>query len=99
MTTERAVLSARLEPEYIQALDEAAKSRKISRSQLLRELAMNASDFYGFIMTERERQKSERIKLDGNLTQFVLNHNPEMPADMLRLLSDVLKHAAELREA
>ena len=60
---------------------------------------MHATEFYDFVMVEKERQQNERIKLDGNLTQFVLDHNPEMPADILRLLSDVLEHAAELREA
>ncbi len=97
MAKERMVLSARLEPEYIRALDEVVKARKVSRSQLLRELAMNASDFYDFIMAEKERQQNERIRLNGNLTQFVLDHNPEVPADMLQLLSEVMKHAAEIR--
>ncbi|MBA7481031.1 hypothetical protein ES707_16499 [subsurface metagenome] len=99
MTTGRAVLSARLEPRYIQTLDEVAKARKITRSELLRELATNAAAFYDFILAEKERHQAEKIELNGNLTQFVLNHNPEVPADMLHLLSEVLEHAAEIKES
>jgi hypothetical protein len=99
MAKERVVLSTRLESEYIRKLDEVAKARNISRSSLLREFAMHATEFYDFVVVEKERQQNERIRLNGNLTQFVLDHNPEVPADMLHLLSEVLEHAAELREA
>lgn len=99
MAKERVVLSARVESQYIRALDEVAKSRGISRAGLLREFAIHASDFYDFVVVEKERQQSEKIRLDGNLTRHILDKYPEMPAEILQLVSDALKHAAEAKEA
>ena len=99
MGKEKVVLSTRVEPEYIRKFDEVAKTRKISRSSLLRDFAIHASDFYDFVVVKKERQQSKKIRLNENLTQHILDEYPEMPAEILRLVSDALKHAAEVKEA
>lgn len=96
MAKERIVLSTRLEPEYIRRLDDVAYLRRITRSSLLREFAIHATDFYDFML---ERQKNGNIQLDENLTQYVLNKYPRIQLELLRLVSDVLEHAAEAKEA
>jgi len=96
----KVVLSAKIEPEYIQALDEVAKSQHITRSQLLREFARNATALYGILKAERERQQTEKITLDKNLSQWVLEHTPEpMSPDLMHFLGEVIHHAAAMKEA
>lgn len=100
MAKRKVVLSGRLEPEYIEALDQVAKAQGISRSKLLREFAENAAALYTFLKTERERQQSEKIMLNGNLTQWILEHSPpEIPPEFLHFLGEVMHHAAQLKEA
>jgi len=49
---------------------------------------------------ERERQQSEKIMLNGNLTQWILEHSPpKIPPEFLHFLGDVLHHAAQVKEA
>lgn len=100
MARKKAVLSGRLEPEYIEALDEVAKAGGISRSKLLREFAKNAAALYSFLKAERERQQSEKIMLNGNLTQWILEHSPpEIAPEFLHFLGEVMHHVAQLKEA
>lgn len=98
MAKRLAVLSARLEPEYIDALTKVAKARGLSRSQLLREFAANAESLYEFLQAERRRQQSDKLVLNGNFSQWVLGRMPPgVDSEMLDFLGDIIKHAAEMR--
>lgn len=98
--TKKVMFSIRMEPTCIAALDEVAKAQRISRSKLLREFAENATSLYHFLRTEKERQEIEKIRLDGNLSQWVIEHSPSgVDSKMMHFLSNVMRHAAELREA
>ena len=100
MAKKKLVLSAKIEPEYIKALDEVARSQHITRSQLLREFARNATALYGILKAERERQQTEKITLDKNLSQWVLENTPEpMSSDLIHFLGEVMHHAAAMKEA
>jgi len=100
MAKKRVVLSARLEPEFIQALDEVARSQHINRSQLMREFARNATTLYGILKAERERQQTEKIALDKELSQWVLENTPEpMSPELMHFLGEVMHHAAAMKEA
>ncbi len=89
------VLSAKLEPEYIDALTKVAKARGLTKSQLLREFAANAESLYEFLQAERRRQQSDKLELNGNLSRWVLDNVPYgVTAEMLDFLGDVMKHAA-----
>lgn len=100
MSARKQVLSSRLEGKYIAALDEVAKAQRISRSQLLREFAENAAALYQFLKEERERQKTETIVFDGNLSRWVLEHSPrDVTPEMMHLLGEVLHHAAGMKES
>ena len=100
MAKKKLVLSARLEAEYIQALDEVAKSQHINRSQLLREFAKNAATLYDLLKAARERQQTEKITLDQNLSQWVLENTPEpMSSELMHFLGEVMHHAAKMKEA
>lgn len=92
------VLSAKLEPEYVDALTKVAKARGLTRSQLLREFAANAESLYEFLQAERRRQQSDRLMLNGNLSQWVLDNVPSgVTAEMLDFLGGIMKHAAEMK--
>jgi len=98
MAKRLAVLSAKLEPQYVDALTKVAKARGLSRSQLLREFAANAESLYEFLEAERRRQQSDKLVLDGNLSQWVLQNVPYgVTAEMLEFLGNVMKHAAEMK--
>jgi hypothetical protein len=100
MATEKAVLSARIEPEYITSLDAVAKSQRISRSKLLREFALNAATLYEFLKAEKERQQTEKITLNGNLSQWVVEHTPpHVTSEFMHFLGEVIHHAAEMKKA
>jgi hypothetical protein len=97
-TKRLAVLSAKLESEYVDALTKVAKVRGITRSQLLREFAANAESLYEFLEAERRRQQSDKLVLDGNLSQWILENMPNgVTSEMLDFLGNVMKHAAEVR--
>lgn len=100
MATEREVLSARIEPEYISSLDAVAKSQGISRSKLLREFAIHAATLYEFLKAEKERQQTERIALNGNLSKWIVEHAPpNVTPEFMHFLGEVLHHAAQMKEA
>ena len=93
------ILSSRLDAKYITALDEVAKAHRISRSRLLREFAENAAALYTFLKTERERQKTERIVLDGNLSRWVVEHSPpQATPELMHFLGEIMHHAAAIKE-
>jgi hypothetical protein len=96
----KVMLSIRMEPECIATLDEAARELKVSRSKLLRDLSRNASSFYQFIVSEKAKQQTENVVLDGNLTRWVLqNCPPGTNSRLLYFLSTVMHLAGEVREA
>ena len=98
MSGRKVVLSWRLEPEYADALTKVAEARGMTRSQLLREFAANAESFYRFLESERVKQQSEAIALDGNLSRWVLDHIPkDMRPEWLEFLGDVMRHAAQMK--
>ena len=100
MAKRLAVLSAKLEPEYVEGLTKVARARGLTRSQLLREFAANAESLYEFLQAERRKQQSDRLVLDGNLSQWVLEHVPDgVTSEMLDFLASVMKHAAEMKRS
>ena len=95
----KVMLSIRIEPELIQSLDDVARLKKTTRSKLLRTLAQNAASFYDFIIAEQAKQKSGAVKLNEDLTQWILEQSPsEVNSKMMRFMSQVLNQAAEIRE-
>ena len=97
--TDKAVLSAKIEPEYIEALDEVAKSQGISRSRLLREFALNATALYEFLKAEKEKQQADKITLNENLSKWLMEHSPpDVTSDFMHFLGEVMHHAAEMKE-
>lgn len=100
MASEKDVLSARIEPEYIASLDAVAKSQGISRSKLLREFALNAATLYEFLKAEKERQQTDKITLNGNLSQWVMEHTPpQVTSEFMHFLGEVMHHAADMKES
>jgi hypothetical protein len=100
MASEKDVLSARIEPEYIASLDAVAKSQGISRSKLLREFALNAATLYEFLKAEKERQQTDKITLNGNLSQWVMEHTPpQVTSEFMHFLGEVMHHAAQMKES
>ena len=98
MAKQLVVLSAKLEPQYIDALTKVAKARGLTKSQLLREFAANAESLYEFLQAERRRQQSDKLALDGNLSQWILDNVPYgVTAEMLEFLGNVMKYAAEMK--
>jgi len=90
------LVSVRVTPEIIKSLDEVALRQGISRSGLIRDLLENCHSLYRFLLSERERQRTDKITLDGNLSQWVLEHTPPgMTSEQLRFIRDVLDHAAD----
>jgi len=86
----------RVPPEVVKSLDEVATQRGISRSTLVRELLANCHSFYHFIESERVRQQTDRIILDGNLSDWILNHMPEnMTPQWVHFVGEVMHHVAE----
>ena len=99
MASEKVVLAARIEPEYIASLDAVAKSQGISRSKLLREFALNAATLYEFLKAEKEKQQTEKITLNGNLSQWVMEHTPpQVTSEFMHFLGEVMHHAAQMKE-
>lgn len=90
MSSKLAVLSARLEPKYINALNKVAKAQGISKAQLLRAFASDAESLYIFL---QEKQR-EKIKLDGNLAQWILEHMPPgATTETLEVAATAINHA------
>jgi predicted transcriptional regulator len=89
-------ISIRVPPEIIRSLDEVAAKRGITRPDLIREMLANCHSFYRFIETEKARQQTDRITLDGNLSQWILNNMPEdMTPEWVHFLGEVMHHVAD----
>ena len=89
-------ISIRVPPEIIKSLDEVAVKRGITRPDLIREMLANCHSFYRFIETEKARQQTDRITLDGNLSQWILNNMPEeMTPEWVHFLGEVMHHVAD----
>ena len=89
-------ISIRLPPEIIGSLDEVASQRGMTRSALIKELLSNCHNFYRFIESEKLRQQSERLTLNGNLSKWILDHMPENTTpELIHFLGEVMHHAAE----
>ncbi len=90
-------VAVRVTSEIVRSLDEVAAQRGISRSTLIRDLLTNCHSLYCFLESERERQKTDKIILNGNISQWVLDNMPEgMTPDFLRFLGQSMHHAAEI---
>ncbi len=89
-------IAVRVSDDIIKALDEVAANRGINRSDLIRELLANCHSFYKFIETEKARQQTDKITLDGNLSQWIMNHMPEeMTPHRLHFSREVMHHVAD----
>ena len=89
-------IAIRVPPEIIKSLDEVAAQRGISRPALIKELLANCNSFYRFIELEKARKQTDKITLDGNLSQWILNHMPEeMTPEWVHFLGEVMHHVAE----
>ena len=94
------LVTVRITPEILKSLDEVALQQGISRSGLIRDLLENCHSLYHFLQTERERQQTDRIILDGNLSQWVLEHTPPgMTSEQLRFIRNIIDHAADKMSA
>src|SRR4030065_2085286 len=89
-------IAVRVSDDIIKSLDEVAAKRSITRSDLIRELLANCHSFYRFIETEKARQQTDRITLNGNLSQWILNNMPEeMTPEWVHFLGEVMHHVAD----
>lgn len=89
-------ISIRVSPDIIKSLDEVAAKRGITRPDLIRELLTNCHSFYRFIEMEKARQQTDRITLDGNLSQWILNNMPEdMTPEWAHFLGEAMHHVAD----
>ena len=89
-------IAIRVPPEIIKSLDEVAMQRDITRPTLIKELLANCHSFYKFIELEKARQQTDRITLDGNLSEWIMNHMPEeMTPEWVHFLGEVMHHVAD----
>jgi predicted transcriptional regulator len=91
------LIAVRVTPDILESLDEVASNQNISKSVLVRDLLENCHSLYRFLQSERERQKTDRIVLDGNLSQWVLEHMPhDMSEEQVRFIGRVMDHVADM---
>ncbi len=91
------LIAVRVTPDVLKSLDEVASNQSISRSVLIRDLLENCHSLYRFLQSERERQKTDRIVIDGNLSQWVLENMPHgMSEQQVRFIGRVMDHAADM---
>jgi predicted transcriptional regulator len=91
------LINVRVTPDILKSLDELASQQSVSRSDLIRDLLENCHSLYHFLQSERERQKTDKIVLDGNLSQWILDNIPaKMTSNQLRFIRDVIGHAADI---
>jgi nitric oxide reductase activation protein len=91
-------VAVRVTPEIAKSVDEVAVQRGISRSALVRDLLANCHSLYSLLESERRGQQSDRIALDGNLSQWVLDNMPNgTTTEMLDFLGRVMQRAAEMK--
>ena len=89
-------IGIRVPSEVLKSLDEVAAQRNITRSALIKELLANCHSFYRFIELEKARQHTDRIILDGNLSQWILNNMPEnMTPEWVRFLGEIMHQVAD----
>lgn len=89
-------IAVRVAPDVIKSLDEVAAQSGKSRSKVIRDLMENCHSLYRFLEAERKRQQTEKIVLDGNITDWVLDNIPNgVNSDMLHFLGQVMHHAAD----
>ena len=89
-------IAIRVPQEIIKSLDEVAEQRGITRPALIKELLANCHSFYKFIEMEKARQQTDRITLDGNLSEWIMNHMPEeMTPEWVHFLGEVMHHVAD----
>ena len=94
------LIAVRITTETLKSMDEVASQQGISRSALIRDLLENCHSLYRFLQTERERQQTDRIILDGNLSQWILEHAPPgMTSEQLRFIRNVMDHAVDMMSA
>ena len=90
------LIAVRVSDDVVKSLDEVAAKRGINRPDLIRELLANCHSFYRFIETEKARLQTDRITLDGNLSQWILNNMPEdMTPEWVHFLGEVMHHVAD----
>ena len=90
------LIAVRVSDDIIKSLDEVAVQRGITRPDLIRELLTNCHSFYHFIETEKARQQTDKIILDGNLSQWIQNNMPpSMTPEWVRFLGEVMYHVAD----
>jgi len=93
------LIVVRVVPDVIKSLDEVASQQGISRSVLIRDLLENCHSLYCFLQSERARQQTDRIILDGNLSQWVLERMPHgMSSEQMHFIADVMNHAADMMD-
>jgi len=89
-------IAIRVRPEIIKSVEEVAAQRGMTRSALIKEMMANCHSFYRFIELERARQHTDKIILDGNLSQWIMNNMPEnMTPEWVRFLGETLHHVAD----
>ena len=89
-------IAIRVPPEIIKSLDEVAAHRGITRQALIKDLLANCHSFYKFIEMEKVRQQTDQITLDGNLSEWIMNHMPEeMTPQWVHFLGEVMHHVAD----
>jgi hypothetical protein len=89
-------IAVRVPPYVIESLDQLAAQSNVSRSQIIKELLENCHAFYKFIEMEKSRQHSEKIDLDGNLTDWILsNMKADMTPEWVHFIGEVMHHVAD----
>lgn len=90
------LIAVRVSDDVVKSLDEVATQRGVTRSDLMREMLANCHSFFQFIEKERARQQTDRITLDNDLSQWVLNNMPEdMTPEWVHFLGEVMHHVAD----
>ena len=90
------LIAVRVSDDIIKSLDEVAVKRGITRPDLIRGLLTNCHSFYHFIETEKARLQTDKIILDGNLSQWIQNNMPaSMTPEWVRFLGEVMHHVAD----
>lgn len=84
----------RLSPQTNKALFAFARKKDIKRADLIREVLDNFEVAYTLLKSYEEK---ELAKLNGDMTELMLNQFPELPPQVYAQLSEVLALAAERR--
>jgi metal-responsive CopG/Arc/MetJ family transcriptional regulator len=91
------LVAVRVTPDTVRSLDEVAAQQSISRSELIRDLLENCHSLYRFLQAERQRQGTEKIILNGNLSQWVIDNMPHgMTPEQVRFIAQTMSHAADM---